>query len=274
MYSKVAGTEAPAKRVGVPSAYFKKEHSKQKRSHPADGTPIHSAGAQVPATLSSHPADGTPTRSAGAAVPATLSAAFSKWLDDSRKHAGHWTVLRPLEARSDVPLLTVQPDDSVFVSGDQTKADTYRLKFNTSLRGVTAIRLEVLPDDRLPAHGPGRVFYEGLPGNFMLADFSVHRGGKKLPIARALDSYHNGKFTIDKAIDADLQSYWEIDGGEGRRHVAVFVLEKPAAARRFQLLEMLFANYYVCGLGLLSHRGDDRPRTPKPASGPRKSIGC
>jgi hypothetical protein len=182
-------------------------------------------------------------------VPATLEQAFSKWLDEARKHAGRWTILRPLDARSGVPLLTIQPDDSVFVSGDQTKSDTYHLKFRTDLAGVTAIRLEVLPDDRLPAHGPGRVFYEGQEGDFMLADFSIRRDGKKLPIARGLASYHAGKNTIDKAIDGDLQSYWDVAGGEGRRHVAVFVLEKPLAAPGEFDVELLCANYFASDLG-------------------------
>ena len=148
-----------------------------------------------------------------------------------------------------MPLLTVQPDNSVFASGDASKNDKYHLKYRTDLRGVTAIRLEVLPDDRLPRHGPGRVYYEGSPGNFLLTDFSLHRGGNKLPFARAIDSFHSGNFTAAKAIDADLQSPWEIDGGQGRRHVAVFVLEKPLAdAGEFEL-DMFFEHYFVCGLG-------------------------
>ena len=35
----------------------------------------------------------------------------------------------PVEAKSNMPLLTVQPDGSVFCSGDITKADPYELKF-------------------------------------------------------------------------------------------------------------------------------------------------
>ncbi len=216
-YPKVAGT------LRVPSAASPaKVNSNKTTSLPADGT---------------------------RSVPATLDQAFAKWLEDARKHAGSWAILRPLEARSGVPLLTVQPDDSVFVSGDQTKSDTYHLKFHADLRGVTAIRLEVLPDDRLPSHGPGRIFYEGSEGDFMLADFSVHRDGKKLPIARALDSFHSGKNTADKAIDSDLQSFWDIGSSEGRRHVAVFVLDKPLAAPGEFEIEMLCTNYFACGLG-------------------------
>ena len=209
-----------------------------------DGKPGIAAQPKVPAG-----------KSRGNTVPAearrsaALARGFSQWLDHARRHAVPWTVLRPVEARANVPLLTVEPDDSVFVSGDASKNDKYQLKFRTGLRGVTAIRLEVLPDDRLPGHGPGRVYYEGSPGNFLLTDLSLRRGGKKLPIARAVDSFHSGDFTAAKAIDADLQSPWEIDGGQGRRHVAVFVLQKPLADPGELDLEMCFEAYYVCGLG-------------------------
>jgi len=180
---------------------------------------------------------------------AALAHGFSKWLDNSRKHAAHWTVLHPVEVGANVPLLTVQSDNSVFASGDASKNDKYHLKYRTDVRGVTAIRLEVLPDDRLPRHGPGRVYYEGSPGNFLLTDFSLRRGGNKLPFARVIDSFHSGDFSAAKAIDADLQSPWEVDGGQGRRHVAVFVLEKPLADAGEFDLDMFFEHYYVCGLG-------------------------
>jgi hypothetical protein len=178
-----------------------------------------------------------------------LARGFSQWLDTSRKYAAHWTVLRPVEAHSNGPLLSSQADDSVFVSGDVSKNDKYDLKYRTDLRGVTAIRLEVLPDDRLPGHGPGRIFYEGTPGDFLLTDLSLFRGGQKLPIAKALDSYHSESKTAAKAIDDDLQSPWDIDGGEGRRHVAVFVLQKPLAEAGEFNLKMFFEAYYACGLG-------------------------
>jgi hypothetical protein len=144
--------------------------------------------------------------------------------------------------------MAIEADDSVFVSGDASKNDKYHLKYRTDLRGVTALRLEVLPDERLPQHGPGRVYYEGAPGNFLLTDLSLHRNGVKVPIARAVDSCHSGDFTAAKAVDADPQSPWEIDGGQGRRHVAVFILEKPLAAGEFDL-DMCFEAYYACGLG-------------------------
>src|SRR5262249_49415145 len=83
-----------------------------------------------------------------------LEQRFNHWLQQESAHAVHWTVLRPVEARSNMPRLTVLDDGSVLASGDQTKRDVYDLRFQTDLRGISAIRLEVLPHESLPKHGP------------------------------------------------------------------------------------------------------------------------
>ena len=59
----------------------------------------------------------------------------------------------------------------MFASGDTTKQDLYELVFQPDVSGITAVRLEALPDDRLPAHGPGMTYYEGTKGDFFLGEF-------------------------------------------------------------------------------------------------------
>ena len=109
---------------------------------------------------------------------------------DTEANAVHWHVLRPTKATSNLPLLTVQDDDSVFVSGDMTKRDVYDLDFrNPATAPITAIRLEVLPDERLPQHGPGRVFYEGGAGDFFLSELTASANGKPVPFR---DATQNG----------------------------------------------------------------------------------
>jgi hypothetical protein len=179
---------------------------------------------------------------------AALAKGFGAWLNASRKQAGHWKVLRPLEARANVPVLSIEPDDSIFVGGDITKSDKYRLKFRTDVRGVTAIRLEVLPDDRLPRHGPGRIFYEGSPGNFFLSEITLTQGGKPQRFGSATQTFSSPGNPAQHAIDGDPQSGWSIDGGEGLRQVAVFVLEKPLDAGEFEI-QMLCEKYYAADLG-------------------------
>lgn len=176
-----------------------------------------------------------------------LDKKFGDWLARERPRTVPWQVLRPTEAKSNLPLLTIQDDDSVFVTGDQSKADTYRLKFQAKA-GTTALRLEVLPDDRLPRHGPGRVYYEGAPGDFNMSNFAVFVNGKKLKIAKATHSFANGGNSAAFAIDDNLQTGWSIDGGQGRPHFAVFQLAEPLAAGEFEL-QMTFERYYASGLG-------------------------
>lgn len=178
-----------------------------------------------------------------------LDKKFNAWLEREGRRVAHWSLLRPIEAKSNLPLLTVQSDDSVFVSGDQSKRDEYDLKFSTDLKGITAIRLEVLPDDRLPKHGPGRVFYEGAAGDFFLSEFSASAGGQPLKFALATHSFSGSKPGASAAIDGDPQTGWTINGGQGRAHSAVFNLKEPLDDARSLRIKMLFERYHAAGLG-------------------------
>ena len=174
---------------------------------------------------------------------------FDEWLEEERGANAEWIPLRPVETHSNLPFLTVQEDDSIYVSGDMTKRDTYELKFHTALHGISAVRLEVLADDRLPNHGPGRIFYEGSNGDFFLSEFSLWSGDKQLPFVRATASFAKKKFGAAKAIDGDPQSGWSIDGGQGRDHEAVFNLGAPLADAGEFTIKMLFERYFAAGLG-------------------------
>ncbi len=178
-----------------------------------------------------------------------LERKFNEWTEREAARTVRWKVLRPVEAKASRPLLTVLDDDSVFASGDQGKSDTYDLRFSGDLRGVTAIRLEVLPDERLPRHGPGRVYYEGPFGDFMLSEFTVAAGGKPVALKSASHSFARGGYEAAKAIDGDPQTGWSIDGGQGRPHSAVFTLAAPLADAGGLHIRMLFERYYAAGLG-------------------------
>jgi hypothetical protein len=60
-------------------------------------------------------------------------------------------------------------DGSLLVGGASPQNETYRLTTSLDLHGITALRLETIPDDSLPAKGAGR----GADGNFVLSRFSV-----------------------------------------------------------------------------------------------------
>jgi hypothetical protein len=176
--------------------------------------------------------------------------AFADWLKQERARAVKWRVLRPAEVKSNLPLLTVQPDDSVFVSGDLTKRDEYRLSFRgADFAGATALRVEALPDPRLPRGGPGAVYYEGPIGDFTLSEITALADGKKAPFARASHSYAARGSPASAAIDGNPQTGWSVNGGQGRRHVAVFVFARPLGPAKQLVLKMLFERYFAAGLG-------------------------
>ena len=81
-----------------------------------------------------------------------------------------WTVLHPTKAESAAGAkLVLQADDSLLASGTVGSSDTYTITAEAGLAGVTAMRLETLPDPSLPRGGPGR----SENGNFALMEFRV-----------------------------------------------------------------------------------------------------
>jgi len=90
------------------------------------------------------------------------------WETTSRQPIS-WTVLTPSEINSTGGTnLTARPDSSIVAAGGGPSA-TYTIKARTDLKGITAFRLEALPDDTLPAKGPGRAEN----GNAVVSEFTV-----------------------------------------------------------------------------------------------------
>jgi hypothetical protein len=179
----------------------------------------------------------------------SLERKFNDWLRQERGRAVRWTVLRPTEAKSNLPFLQVLGDNSVLASGDQSKRDVYDVQFRTELRGIRALRLEVLPDDSLPGRGPGRVFYEGEPGDFFLVDLTLGADGRPVQLAKATQTFAEGKNTAAAAIDADPHTGWAVRGGQGKAQAAVFTLAAPLDKAGALALRMVFERYYSSDLG-------------------------
>jgi hypothetical protein len=142
----------------------------------------------------------------------------------------------------------------VFACGDSTKLDRYELTMMIPDEGVTAIRLEALPDDRLPARGPGMTFYEGTIGDFFLGEFQLSCDGQPIEIASASESYAKNRFgnhavTAELATDGNVQTGWSVDGRIGERHWAVFNLTEPLPAGSELHLTMTFGRHFSSSLG-------------------------
>ena len=176
--------------------------------------------------------------------------AYQRWLQRERRQAVAWRRLIPREARANYPFLVHEGDGVIFAGGDTSKHDIYSIRFEAQDKPVTAIRLEALPDERLPGRGPGTTFYEGRKGDFYLTEFKI--AGSK--IAGATENYAKNRFgnnpvSAKLATDGDIQTGWSVAGRIGERHVAVFVLDNPIPAGRDIDLEMHFGRHYASSLG-------------------------
>lgn len=186
--------------------------------------------------------------------PAQVAEAkFREWLSAERAKAIGWSVARPTRMTSNLPILTQESDGSIFVSGDITKSDTYELTFTGLPKGITAIRLEALPDSRLPAHGPGMTYYEGPKGDFFLGEFEAKAGGQPVKFERATESYAKNNFGgnpagAKQAMDGDPQTGWSCAGRAGEAHEAVFVPSVPIDSGTLEA-RLTFGRHYACSLG-------------------------
>jgi len=82
----------------------------------------------------------------------------------------NWTPLIPYATDAkEHSSIGVAKDGTLQTGGPNPPTDTYILHIKTKLKGITAFRLEALPDKRQPRDGPGR----SPTGNFVLNEFSV-----------------------------------------------------------------------------------------------------
>ena len=191
---------------------------------------------------------------------------FESWVRQVRDSTSSWVIARPVATTSNLPKLDVLDDGSIFSRGDITKRDVFALELDldqiaetarasgASLDSVAAIRLEALPDDRLPAGGPGRAYYEGRQGDFFLSELSVRREGQ--PIACEEASHSFGKISIGSGtaeaanvLDNDGSTGWSTASREGQPHQLVIRLKDPAPAHGKITIGLLFERHFAASLG-------------------------
>jgi len=184
-----------------------------------------------------------------AELMATLDSAevtrkVAAWEDARAQQEKAWG---PLEILSVVSTggatLTRQEDGSWFVSGARANRDTYIITARRKAGKLSAVRLEALPDDRLPKRGPGR--WDN--GNFHLSEFRAFaapdgatEGAKPIVFSRASADYNEGPaISAAQAIDGKNETHWGVHPRYGESHEAVFEIKDPAtftASTTFTLL--------------------------------------
>ena len=144
----------------------------------------------------------------------------------------------------------ISVDGTVLVSGKNGK-DTYRLTATVPDGSpVTAIRIEVHPDDTLPSRGPGRA----ANGNFVLSEFSANivpaaAQDKETPVVfKAVTAdYSQAGWPVANAFDRKQDTGWGIAGAIGKSHSAVFTIQEAQVVEGGSVLAFVLSQQFTDG---------------------------
>ncbi len=206
----------------------------------------------------------------GQPIPA-LETAFADWLKAAQKQTVPWTNVTPNSVHCETLHLAVESDGTVMATGDPTKSDRYRLTIplnqpgHPQLETITCVRLDAIPDPRLPGGGPGLGYYEGPKGDFFLQEVRLFHQDTPVKIARAThcdvaDRLNQQAIDKPQLFDGRVNTGFSIRNADptgkreelfpdGRRVVFVLQLAEPLHAAKQLRMEMDFDHYYAASLG-------------------------
>jgi len=180
---------------------------------------------------------------------------LAKWIDQQRTGLAEWQITEPTKFTTNLPKLEKLDDNSLFASGDFTKRDVFDIELKTPPEmPIVSIRLEALPDERLPENGPGRAYYEGRKGDFFLSELSVQTNeGAEVKFESGSRSFGkiavgSGNAEAKNVFDGDGSTGWSTATREGQRHTLVLNLAKPVTTSSLHV-RMLFERHFVAALG-------------------------
>ncbi len=202
----------------------------------------------------------------------------ARWEETQGKAVTAWRQLA-LDSfvSSDGSTLKRETDGSISAGGTRPEKDTYTVTAATTFTNVTALRLEVLRDEKLPMKGPGRQDN----GNLHLSEFEVRllvagtTNATKLKIKRATADFDQAGWTIQHALDGNEKTAWGIHPRVGESHLAVFEFETPvtlaAGAKLVVALRQLHGAGHLIGRFRLS--ATDSPNANAETAPPLVSAG-
>jgi hypothetical protein len=180
---------------------------------------------------------------------ATMPAKQAAW-EKQFQNAAAWTPVEVKELKSSAEaVLTKQADGSVLVTGKNQGPNVYTATVVTKATGVTAIRLEVLPDKGLPNRGPGRA----PDGNFVLNEFKATvapendpKQAKPVVFQRAIADFSQDGFPVAKAIDNNVEpnNGWAVAPQFGTAHTAVFEAKEPLGFKEGTVLTVTLEHHF------------------------------
>jgi hypothetical protein len=165
-------------------------------------------------------------------------------------------------------------DGSILVSGPSPATDVHTLLLRAKTPEITAVRIEALPDDSLPAGGPGR----SGNGNFVLGMVAAEMlpaatttEGRKITFGKGEASFEQPGHAAAMMIDADPNSGWAIQAAPKQTPlVAVLILAQPMKCEGDSVLKLILryarGGQHVLGRFRLSATTDPQPALGLPGT--------
>lgn len=144
-------------------------------------------------------------------------------------------------------------DGSYLAGGRKAPAtDTYTIEITPPDRPLTALQIEVLPDESLPGGGPGR----NKNGNFVLSEVKLLLGespdiGVTIPLHSAKADATQKTFEAEQVLDGKPQTGWAVGGFTGKPHQLTLQLARPVAAEKGRKLFLKLEQNYAAGTHLI-----------------------
>jgi hypothetical protein len=177
-----------------------------------------------------------------------LDAQQVDWERQARAQADRveWVTLAPSTLKSaGGAALAAQPDGSILVSGPNPDTDSYTVIATSELPGITAVRLEALPEEHLAGGGPGR----SVNGNIVLTGVRLSVApldnpavAKPTKFRAAWADFSQANFPVAQAIDGNPHAGWAIFPEVGKPHAAIFQLDQALGEGARQLILTLEFN--------------------------------
>ncbi|MBC8326620.1 MAG: DUF1549 domain-containing protein [Verrucomicrobia subdivision 3 bacterium] len=160
-----------------------------------------------------------------------LNKQYTAWLANPASKT-MWEPLEFSELKSKIgTTLANEKDGVIFASGKNGK-DTFTLTTEIHAKGLTGLRLEALPDKRLPKGGPGRAPDDG---NFVLTELELFWAPKDKPnerkplkLEKAKANFSQNSYAVTTAIDGKLagaSNGWAIAPQMNKPHTASFEIK-------------------------------------------------
>ena len=176
-----------------------------------------------------------------------LPARQAEW--EKQQQAVTWTPLDVLSATSaGGATLTKQADGAIAATGTNPDVDQYTILAATKLAGITAIRIEALPDPSLPAGGPGR----SANGNFVLGGVRLSAapagrsgsGPRRCTARRRRRFRARGLSQPPRRSMPNAKSGWAVMPQFGKPHSAIFATAEDVGMAEGSLLSLVLDQPY------------------------------